>query len=188
MSASLKVTPTAIPGVLILEPRVFGDSRGFFLESFNQEAFNEATGLDVRFVQDNHSFSARRGVLRGLHFQLHPAAQNKLVRVSRGSAFDVAVDLRPGSATFGKWAGVTLSAERWNQLFVPHGFAHGFVALEDDTAVLYKVSARYAPDLERTVRFDDPQIAIDWPVDASGIIVSEKDRSAPLLAAVEPEL
>lgn len=185
--SGVEVRPLELEGLFEIRPARHPDERGFFSEVWRDEWLG-LLNVDAPFVQDNHSFSARRGVLRGLHFQLHPAAQNKLVRVSRGSAFDVAVDLRPGSATFGKWAGVTLSAERWNQLFVPPGFAHGFVALEDDTAVLYKVSARYAPDLERTVRFDDPQIAIDWPVDASGIIVSEKDRSAPLLAAVEPEL
>lgn len=141
--------------------------------------------IDISFVQDNHSCSAR-GVLRGLHLQLPPAAQDKLVRVTRGAIFDVAVDIRFGSPTFGRWAGVTLSAEEWNQLLVPKGFAHGFVALEDGTEVIYKVSAPYAPALERSIRFDDPAIGIEWPLEADALILSDKDRAAPLLAQLEP--
>jgi dTDP-4-dehydrorhamnose 3,5-epimerase len=142
-------------------------------------------GIDARFVQDNHSFSAARGVLRGLHFQQPPAAQDKLVRVTRGSIFDVAVDIRRGSPTFGKWAGVVISAAEWNQLFVPRGFAHGFVTLEEGTEVLYKASAPYSPKHERAVRFDDPAIGIEWPVERAALILSDKDRSAPPLAEVE---
>ena len=142
-------------------------------------------GIDARFVQDNHSFSAARGVLRGLHFQQPPAAQDKLVRVTRGSIFDVAVDIRRGSPTFGKWAGVVISAAEWNQLFVPRGFAHGFVTLEEGTEVLYKATAPYSPERERAVRFDDPAIGIEWPVERAALILSDKDRSAPPLAEVE---
>lgn len=140
-------------------------------------------GLEIGFVQDNHSYSAARGVLRGLHYQVPPAAQHKLVRVSRGSVFDVAVDIREGSPTFGKWAGVKLSAELWNQLLIPEGFAHGFVTLEDNTEVQYKVSAPYRRELERSIRFDDPDIAIDWPVPAGEIRLSAKDAAAPLLSS-----
>lgn len=142
-------------------------------------------GVVARFVQDNHSFSIARGVLRGLHFQQPPAAQDKLVRVSRGSIFDVAVDIRRGSPTFGKWTGLVISAAEWNQLFVPSGFAHGFVTLEEDCEVLYKVSAPYSPEHERAVRFDDPAVGIEWPVEAGQLILSDKDRSAPLLDDIE---
>ena len=145
-------------------------------------------GLGVRFVQDNHSFSKSRGVLRGMHFQTPPAAQDKLVRVARGSIFDVALDIRAGSSTFGKWAGIVLSAQEWNQLFIPKGFAHGFVTLEDDTEVLYKVSNLYSPTQDRAIRFDDPAVGIEWPVDAASLIVSEKDQAAPLLADIEAGL
>jgi dTDP-4-dehydrorhamnose 3,5-epimerase len=148
----------------------------------------EAGGLAIDFVQDNHSYSATRGVLRGLHFQLAPAAQDKLVRVSRGAIFDVAVDVRPDSPTFGKWEGLTLSAELWNQLFVPCGFAHGFLTLTDDTEVQYKVSAPYRPDLERSLRFDDPAIGIEWPDVGVEFTLSEKDRAAPLLEELKGSL
>jgi dTDP-4-dehydrorhamnose 3,5-epimerase len=180
----LDVRPLQLEGLLEIRPPRFGDERGFFSEVWREDRLAEA-GVQVRFVQDNHSYSASRGVLRGLHFQLPPTAQDKLVRVSRGSIFDVAVDVRPESPTFGRWAGVVLSVKEWNQLFVPAGFAHGFVTLEDDTEVLYKASAPYAPELERTVRFDDPAIGIKWPVEASKVILSDRDRSAPLLADVE---
>ena len=140
------------------------------------------------FVQDNHSFSRKRGVLRGLHFQVAPAAQDKLVRVARGAVFDVAVDVRRGSPSFGRWAGLVLSAEDWNQLFIPRGFAHGFLTLEDDCEVLYKVSAPYSPAHERTVRFDDPALQIDWPIERSQLILSPKDEAAPFLADIEFEL
>lgn len=179
----LDVRPLEIDGLLEIRPARFGDERGFFSEVWREEEF-AAAGIDVRFVQDNHSYSKKRGVLRGLHFQTPPAAQDKLVRVSRGAIFDVAIDLRRGSPSYGRWAGTMLSAKEWNQLFIAKGFAHGFVTLEDDTEVLYKCSAPYSPEHERAVRFDDPAIGIDWPIDLATVTVSEKDRSAPLLAEV----
>jgi dTDP-4-dehydrorhamnose 3,5-epimerase len=144
-----------------------------------------AAGLACSFVQDNHSWSAVRGVLRGLHFQEAPAAQAKLIRVLRGSIFDVAVDIRRASPNYGKWVALIVSAQEWNQMLVPEGFAHGFVTLEAETEVLYKLSAPYRPDLARAIRFDDPDIAIDWPVPVSELRLSEADRSAPLLAAID---
>lgn len=157
----MKVITTAIPEVLILEPRVFGDSRGFFFESFNHRAFCDATGLDLPFVQDNHSRSAH-GVLRGLHYQLeHP--QGKLVRVAHGRVFDVAVDLRRSAATFGRWVGVELSEENQRQLWVPPGFAHGFVVLSESADFLYKTTDYYAPQHERCIAWDDQAIGITWP-------------------------
>jgi dTDP-4-dehydrorhamnose 3,5-epimerase len=181
----VEVRPLELEGVFELRPDRFFDERGFFSEVWRDGWLSEA-GIDVDFVQDNHSHSKRRGVLRGLHFQLAPAAQDKLVRVARGAVFDVAVDLRRGSSTFGKWTGVTLSADEWNQLFIPKGFAHGFVTLEDDSEVICKTSATYSPELERCVRFNDPAIGIEWPVDEAEIIVSDKDRAAPLLSEVQP--
>jgi dTDP-4-dehydrorhamnose 3,5-epimerase len=180
----MKVTPTALDGVLILEPRVFGDDRGFFLESFNQRVFDEVVGRHVEFVQDNHSRS-QRGVLRGLHYQLPPHAQGKLVRVVRGSAFDVAVDIRSGSPTFGRWVGVTLDAENHRQLWIPPGFAHGFLALEDDTHFLYKTTAFYSRDCERAIRWNDSAIAIEWPVLDAAPLLAAKDAEAPLLTQAE---
>jgi len=180
----VEIRPLDLEGLVELRPPRFRDERGFFSEVWSQDALAEA-GIDISFVQDNHSCSAR-GVLRGLHLQLPPAAQDKLVRVTRGVIFDVAVDIRFGSPTFGRWAGVTLSAEEWNQLLVPKGFAHGFVALEDGTEVIYKVSAPYAPALERSIRFDDPAIGIEWPLEPDALILSDKDRAAPLLAQLEP--
>ncbi len=179
----LDVRPLALDGVVEIRPTKFGDPRGFFSEVWNRELMAEA-GLDIAFVQDNHSYSAAKGVLRGLHFQIAPAAQYKLVRVSRGSIFDVAVDIRRSSPTFGQWIGAVISAELWNQLLVPPGFAHGFVTLEDHCEVQYKVSAPYRPELERAIRFDDPAIGIDWPIASDQLLLSEKDRSAPLLAAI----
>jgi dTDP-4-dehydrorhamnose 3,5-epimerase len=176
-----------LDGLLEIRPRRFGDERGFFSEVWRDDWLGEL-GLDVRFVQDNHSFSKTRGVLRGMHFQKPPLAQDKLVRVARGSIFDVALDIRPESATFRRWAGVVLSAVEWNQLFIPKGFAHGFVTLEDDTEVLYKVSETYSPECDCAIRFDDPAVGIDWPVDSASVIVSEKDQTAPLLAELEPGL
>jgi dTDP-4-dehydrorhamnose 3,5-epimerase len=160
----MKVTPTAIPDVLIIEPKVFGDARGFFFESFNQKAFNEATGLDVNFVQDNHSRSAK-GVLRGLHYQIKQP-QGKLVRVVRGAVFDVAVDLRKSSAAFGKWVGTELTEDNHRQLWVPSGFAHGFLVLSDSADFLYKTTDYYAPAFERCIAWDDPAIGIRWPLEA----------------------
>lgn len=182
----MKATPTALPGVLILEPKVFGDERGFFMESFNQRAFDEAVGQHVEFVQDNHSRSAH-GVLRGLHFQLPPHAQGKLVRVVCGAAFDVAVDIRRGSPTFGRWFGAELSAENRRQLWIPPGFAHGFLALTADTHFLYKTTALYDKGSERAIRWNDPALAIAWPVPPglAAPLVAAKDAAAPLLAGAE---
>ena len=169
----MKVTPTDIPDVLVIEPKVFSDSRGFFYESFNQKAFNEATGLDVNFVQDNHSRSAK-GVLRGLHYQV-VQPQGKLVRVVRGAVFDVAVDLRRSSATFGKWAGVELSEENAKQLWVPPEFAHGFLVLSEFADFLYKTTAFYAPEHEYCVYWNDPDLAIRWPLQGEEPSLSAKD-------------
>ena len=179
----LEARPLEVPELIELTPRRFGDDRGFFSEVWNHARFAEA-GIPAQFVQDNVSLSRSRGVLRGLHFQTPPAAQAKLVRVSRGSIFDVGVDIRRSSPTFGRWAGVVLSAEKWNQLYVPEGFAHGFVTLEDDTEVTYKVSAAYSPEHDRSIRFDDPAIGIAWPLDGDPVL-SDKDAAAPLLADVE---
>ena len=179
----LEARPLELPELVELTPRRFGDERGFFSEVWNHARFAEA-GIPTQFVQDNVSLSRSKGVLRGLHFQTPPAAQAKLVRVSCGSIFDVGVDIRRSSPTFGRWAGVVLSAEKWNQLYVPEGFAHGFVTLEDDTEVTYKVSAPYSPEHDRSIRFDDPAIGIDWPLDGEPVL-SEKDAAAPLLAGVE---
>jgi dTDP-4-dehydrorhamnose 3,5-epimerase len=180
----MKVLPTALPGVLILEPTVFRDERGFFLESFNQRSFDQAIGRHVEFVQDNHSCS-RCGVLRGLHYQVAPRAQGKLVRVVRGSAWDVAVDLRRDSPTFARWIGVTLDADSQRQLWIPPGFAHGFIALEDDTHFLYKTTEFYARECERTIAWNDPTIAIDWPPLAAAPLLAQKDALAPSMARAE---
>ena len=163
----MKVTPTAIPDVLIIEPKVFGDARGFFFESFNQRAFNDATGLNLNFVQDNHSRSGK-GVLRGLHYQIQQP-QGKLVRVVRGSVFDVAVDIRKGSPTFGQWEGVALTEGNQKQLWVPPGLAHGFVVLSETADFLYKTTDYYAPEHERCIAWNDPAIGIDWPLAQNGI-------------------
>lgn len=173
------VHDTPLPDVKLIEPSVHGDARGFFLESWNAAAFG-ANGLDIDFVQDNHSRSAR-GVLRGLHYQ-NPDAQGKLVRVVGGAVFDVAVDMRRTSPQFGQWVGYELSAENKRMLWVPPGFAHGFLTLADDTDFLYKCTAPYAPANEHAVRWDDPDIAIDWPLDGMQPLVSAKDAAAPLLA------
>ena len=180
----MNVTPTALPGVLILEPKVFGDERGFFMESFNQRAFDAAVGASVVFVQDNHSCS-QRGVLRGLHYQLPPHAQGKLVRVVRGSAFDVAVDVRKASVTFGHWLGVTLDATTQRQMWIPPGFAHGFLALEDDTHFLYKTTDYYARDCERAIAWNDPVIGVDWPLVGGAPLLADKDAAAPYLATAD---
>ena len=177
----LEVRALGLDGLLELRPRRFGDDRGFFSETWNQARFAEA-GITTDFVQDNHSLSVEAGTLRGLHFQAPPSAQAKLVRVTRGSAFDVAVDLRPSSPTYRQWAGVTLSAAEWNQLFIPVGFAHGFLTLEPDTEVQYKASAPYDPAADRAIRFDDSALAIDWPIAADQLILSDRDRAAPSLA------
>ncbi|WP_333984974.1 dTDP-4-dehydrorhamnose 3,5-epimerase [Ectopseudomonas khazarica] len=179
----MKVIETALPEVLILEPQVFGDERGFFFESFNARRFAEATGLQRDFVQDNHSRSAR-GVLRGLHYQLQQA-QGKLVRVSAGEVYDVAVDVRRSSANFGKWVGVHLSAENKRQLWVPEGFAHGFLVLSDYAEFLYKTTDYYAPAHERCIRWDDAQLAIDWPLDGLTPQLSLKDQQGLSLSEAE---
>lgn len=178
-----EVRPLELDGVLEIRPIRFEDDRGFFSEVWSRRGW-QAAGIDVDFVQDNHSLSRQRGVLRGLHYQAPPMAQAKLVRVTRGLVFDVAVDIRAGSPTFAKYVSTILSAERWNQLFIPAGFAHGFLTLEDDCEVTYKVSAHYSADHDRAIRFDDPDIAIDWPLSAKEISLSDKDRAAPHLADV----
>ena len=178
----MKVTPTALPDVLILEPKVFGDERGFFFESFNQRSFDEAVGRHVEFVQDNHSRS-QRGVLRGLHYQLPPHAQGKLVRVVSGRVFDVAVDMRRKSETFGRWAGTELSVDNHRQLWIPPGFAHGFLVLSESADFLYKTTDYYAPQAEASLRWDDPDVAIDWPLQGIAPLLSAKDLAAPPLAA-----
>jgi dTDP-4-dehydrorhamnose 3,5-epimerase len=181
----MKVTQTSIPEVLIIEPKVFGDARGFFYESFNQKAFNEATGTNHQFVQDNHSRSVK-GVLRGLHYQV-VQPQGKLVRVVRGAVFDVAVDIRKGSATFGQWVGVELSEDNHRQLWVPPGFAHGFVVLTDSADFFYKTTDYYAPAFEGCIAWDDADIGIEWPLAQHGIghpVLSAKDlQGKPLLDA-----
>ncbi len=173
----MQIVPTEIPDVLEIVPKVFGDARGFFLETWNEHAF-QAAGIDARFVQDNWSRS-RRGILRGLHYQVQNA-QGKLVRVVRGSVFDVAVDMRKSSATYGRWSGRILSGSNHRALWIPPGFAHGFLALEDDTDFVYKCTELYAPHHERTVAFDDPAVGVVWPFELIGgiesVVLSEKDR------------
>jgi len=178
----MKVTPTAIPDVLIIEPKVFGDERGFFFESFNQKAFNEATGTNHQFVQDNHSRSSK-GVLRGLHYQIQQP-QGKLVRVARGAVFDVAVDIRKSSSTFGRWVGVKLSDENYKQMWVPPGLAHGFLVLSESADFLYKTTDYYAPDQERCILWKDPVISIQWPADIEPLL-SEKDKIGRSLTEAE---
>lgn len=178
----MNLIATAIPDVLILEPRVFGDERGFFYESFNQRRFEQAVGRSLAFVQDNHSRSAR-GVLRGLHYQVEQP-QGKLVRCTLGEVFDVAVDIRRSSPTFGHWVGVHLSADNKRQLWIPEGFAHGFVVLSEVAEFLYKTTDYYAPEHERAIRWDDPTLAIDWPLPLAPLL-SEKDKNAPLFADAE---
>ena len=179
----MQVTPTAIADVLVFEPRLFGDERGFFMESFNQKAFDTAVGHEVRFVQDNHSRSAR-GVLRGLHYQLPPHAQGKLVRVTQGRVFDVAVDIRPGSPTFGQWVGAELSESNNRQMWIPPGLAHGFLVLSDTADFLYKTTDYYAPQAERSLRWDDERLAIAWPDAGVPVVLSAKDAAAQGLAAL----
>ena len=178
----MRVTPTAIPDVLVIEPKVFGDARGFFLESFNQKAFDAAVGRTVTFVQDNHSRSSK-GVLRGLHFQQAPHAQGKLVRVIQGSVFDVAVDVRRDSPTFGQWVGLELSAENHKQLWIPAGLAHGFLVTSESADFLYKTTDYYEPASERALRWDDPAFGIAWPDIGEAPTLSAKDAQAPLLSS-----
>lgn len=175
----MNVTKTHLEGVLIIEPSVFGDHRGWFMESYNQASFNEA-GINYNFVQDNQSFSAVKGTLRGLHYQLNPKAQTKLVRCTRGAIFDVAVDIRKGSPTYGKWFGIELSAENKKQLLIPQGFAHGFMTITDDVEVQYKVDELYSPECDRGIIWNDPAIGIEWPIEITPVL-SDKDKNAPLL-------
>ncbi|CAB3838468.1 dTDP-4-dehydrorhamnose 3,5-epimerase [Achromobacter ruhlandii] len=179
----MKAIVQSIPDVVVFEPRVFGDSRGFFFESFNRRAFEDATGLHREFVQDNHSRSSK-GVLRGLHYQILQA-QGKLVRVSEGAVFDVAVDMRQSSSTFGQWVGTILSAENKRQMWVPEGFAHGFLVLSDHAEFLYKTTDYYAPQHERCLMWNDPAIAIDWPLQGSTPVMSDKDLKGKSFAESE---
>ncbi|HAV9315515.1 TPA: dTDP-4-dehydrorhamnose 3,5-epimerase [Escherichia coli] len=179
----MNVIKTEIPDVLIFEPKVFGDERGFFFESFNQKVFEEAVGRKVEFVQDNHSKSSK-GVLRGLHYQLEPYVQGKLVRCVVGEVFDVAVDIRKSSPTFGKWVGVNLSAENKRQLWIPEGFAHGFLVLSETAEFLYKTTNYYHPESDRGIIWDDPELNIDWPLTDLGndvLLLSSKDKTHPTL-------
>ena len=177
----MKVTPTAIADVLVIEPKVFGDARGFFYESFNQKAFNEATGLDVNFVQDNHSRSTK-GVLRGLHYQIQQP-QGKLVRVVRGAVFDVAVDIRKSSATFGQWVGMELNEDNQKQHWIPEGFAHGFLVTSDSAEFLYKTTDYYAPEHERCLAWNDPDIGIEWPLTTPPCLSTKDQRGLALREA-----
>lgn len=182
----MQAIPTSIPEVMVLEPKVFGDARGFFFESFNRKVFREVTGVDADFVQDNHSRSAK-GVLRGLHYQLQQP-QGKLVRVVRGAVFDVAVDIRRSSPTFGKWVGMELSEENHRQMWVPAGFAHGFVVLSESADFLYKTTDYYAPQHERCIAWDDPDVGIQWPLTENGVTapqLSTKDREGVAFRAAE---
>ena len=180
----MNATPLAIPEIVLLEPKVYGDSRGYFYESYNARTFAAAVGHEIGFVQDNHSLS-QRGVVRGLHYQMAPAPQGKLVRVIAGEIFDVAVDIRKSSPTFGKWVGEILSAANKRQLWIPVGFAHGFMALRDNTEVLYKATDFYHRAAEQSIRWDDPTLAIKWPTSATPVL-SEKDEIAPGFADAIP--
>ena len=181
----LNVIPLGLDGVVEIRPDRHGDDRGFFSEVYNAAALREAAGIDLVFVQDNHSYSAAAGVLRGLHYQLAPFAQDKLVRVARGAILDVVVDIRRSSPTFGKWIALEVSAQKWNQILVPKGFAHGFVTLVPDTEVLYKVTALYSREHDRSMKFDDPAIGVEWPAFETGYVLSDKDRNAPPLASAD---
>ncbi|MCH9809066.1 MAG: dTDP-4-dehydrorhamnose 3,5-epimerase [Alphaproteobacteria bacterium] len=180
----MQVKPLSLPEVLEITPVKHGDARGFFSETFNVERFSGA-GVDLSWVQDNHSYSAPQGVLRGLHFQTPPHAQDKLVRVVKGAILDIAVDIRKGSPRYGKWCSLEVSAEKWNQILVPKGFAHGFVTLVPDTEVIYKVSALYAPDNDHSIHYADPDIGIDWALGDAVPILSAKDAAAPALQDVD---
>ncbi|KAA8996601.1 dTDP-4-dehydrorhamnose 3,5-epimerase [Paenibacillus spiritus] len=175
----MKFTATPLEGVLVVEPAVFGDHRGWFMETYSEAQFKEQ-GLNLTFVQDNQSYSAVKGTLRGLHFQLEPKAQTKLVRCTRGSIYDVAVDIRQGSPTYGKWFGIELTAENKKQLLIPKGFAHGFMTLTEDVEVQYKCDELYAPDCDGGIRWNDPDIGVEWPLEITPVL-SPKDETAPLL-------
>lgn len=180
----MEIKSLGLEGVVEICPPKFGDDRGFFSETFNARQMADA-GMHFQFVQDNHSYSSTKGVLRGLHYQLEPRAQTKLLRVVRGAILDFAVDIRKSSPTFLKWVSLEISAAKWNQILIPVGFAHGFVTLEDNTEVIYKVTEFFSPEHDRSIRFDDPEIGIDWPVAASQLQLSDKDRDAPLLSGAE---
>jgi dTDP-4-dehydrorhamnose 3,5-epimerase len=180
----VKVSATKLKGLLIIEPRVFGDERGFFFESFNEKAFAEATGVTPNFVQDNHSKSAK-GVLRGLHYQLPPKAQGKLVRVVQGEVFDVAVDIRKSSPTYGQWVGEVLSAENKKQLWIPPGFAHGFLTLSDTAEFLYNTTDYWSPEHERAIIWNDATLSIDWPLNGLVPQLADKDAAAVAFSAAE---
>lgn len=175
----MEIQETELRGVFLLTPKVFGDARGWFMESWSKRVFEEA-GIHVDFVQDNQSFSAQKGTLRGLHYQLNPMCQAKLVRCTRGELFDVAVDIRRGSPQYGRWTGARLSAENKRQLFIPRGFAHGFITLTDDVEIQYKADNYYAPECDGGIRWDDPEIGVEWPI--KPVILSEKDGAAPMLS------
>jgi len=177
-------TRTEIPDVVIIEPKIHGDERGYFVETFRQDKLEEFLGYRVDFIQDNESKS-NKGVLRGLHYQLHPAAQTKLVRVIRGAVLDIAVDIREGSATFGQYVAIQLTAENKRQVFVPRGFAHGFLVLEDDTVFAYKVDNYYSPENDRGIAFDDPALNIDWKFERTELKLSAKDTKQPLMQDAE---
>jgi len=177
----VNVRPLAIADVKLIAPRIFRDARGFFSETFNASAFAKA-GIEAQFVQDNHSLSVEKGVVRGLHFQTPPHAQDKLVRVVRGAILDVAVDIRRGSPTYGRHVSAVISAENWEQIFIPKGFAHGFCTLEPNTEVIYKVTSLYAPESDKGLQWNDPALAIDWPVTADTAVLSAKDAVQPGLA------
>ena len=177
----MQVEHLNIPDIKVLFPRKHGDARGFFSETYNRKSL-AALGIDIDFVQDNHSLSAEKGTVRGLHFQTPPFAQDKLVRVARGSVFDIAVDLRQGSPTYGRHVSAVLSAEAWNQILVPIGFAHGFMTLEPDTEVIYKVSNYYSPDHDEGLLWNDPALGINWPISDDDAVLSDKDRKQPRLA------
>ncbi|MGH9354868.1 MAG: dTDP-4-dehydrorhamnose 3,5-epimerase [Terriglobia bacterium] len=180
----MEVRATEIPEVRVIKVRKSGDARGFFSETYNKKALAEA-GIDLEFIQDNHSLSVERGVIRGLHFQTPPFAQDKLVRVVRGAVLDVAVDLRKGSSTFGKHVSAVINVDEWNQILVPKGFAHGFCTLEPDTEVIYKVTAYYSPENDKGLLWNDPELRIKWPVSSTEAILSDKDRRQPRFSELQ---
>lgn len=178
---AVEINSLAIPAVKVIRPKKYSDARGFFSETFSQRDLQDA-GIDIAFVQDNHTFSAEKGTVRGLHFQTPPFAQDKLVRVVRGAIFDVAVDLRVGSPTYGQHVSAIISAEEWNQILVPVGFAHGLVTLEPNTEIFYKVSNYYSPDHDKGILWNDPALEFEWPVDEAEAVLSDKDKRHPKLA------
>lgn len=180
----MEIIETKIPDVKIFIPKKFGDDRGFFSETYNKKTFKDS-GIDLFFVQDNHSLSREKGVIRGLHFQTPPFAQDKLVRVLKGSILDVAVDIRKNSPTYGQHVAAVISANNWNQILVPIGFAHGFCTLEENTEVTYKVTSYYSPDNDKGILWNDPDLGIDWPFSEEEVILSEKDKTQPLFSQLE---